>query len=269
MLNKKNISLCLLVLFSIGELKAQERSKDTLFFNIDKYYTLSPTITANLSEQTYPERLEFEKEQMKQTKTNGYIFFVGDGYLIKGLKPKKILSIKDYIENRKFYFDGKYNKIIDKEKLKDSLTNKYTIFFVNGDEFIQPRFLEYSSYYPIRDGENIITNKIKDTLFFKLDNNYIFKPSSKSASFLLKDSHDVTYGGFYFETVQTLNNLSPKEILSLEKYVRSSKSYDDNRKEKLNDYKLWEHFNNYVVVLVEEALGKKKYIEVASMYAIE
>jgi hypothetical protein len=36
-------------------------------------------------------------------------FFVGDGYLTKGLKPKKS-SIKDYIENRKFYLDGKYNQ---------------------------------------------------------------------------------------------------------------------------------------------------------------
>jgi hypothetical protein len=44
------------------------------------------------------------------------IFFVGDGYLTKGLK--KILSIKDYIENRKFYLDGKYNRIIDEWKLK-------------------------------------------------------------------------------------------------------------------------------------------------------
>jgi hypothetical protein len=37
----------------------------------------------------------------------------------KGLNQKKILSIKDYIENRKFYCDGKHNQIIDKWKLKE------------------------------------------------------------------------------------------------------------------------------------------------------
>jgi hypothetical protein len=36
----------------------------------------------------------------------------------KRAKAKKI-SIKDYIENRKFYCDGKHNQIIDKWKLKD------------------------------------------------------------------------------------------------------------------------------------------------------
>jgi hypothetical protein len=33
---------------------------------------------------------------------------------------------------------------------------------------------------------------------------------------------------FYFETVQIVNNLEPKEILSLEKILRSSKFYNEN-----------------------------------------
>jgi hypothetical protein len=156
---KIHISLLILSFFSITILTAQKKNKDTLFFNIDKYYIISPTIIPNLSNQTYSERLEREKQQMNHTKTNGYIFFVGDGFLTKGLKPKKILSIKDYIENRKFYLDGKYNQIIDKWKLKDSLTDKYILYFVNGDEFIRPRDLVYFSYYPIREGKNVITNK--------------------------------------------------------------------------------------------------------------
>ncbi|KIA98940.1 hypothetical protein OA93_06875 [Flavobacterium sp. KMS] len=266
---KKYISLFILILFSISGLKAQERKKDTLFFNIDKYYTISPTITPNLSKQIYAERIEFEKEQMKHTKTNGYIFFVGDGFLTKDLKPKKILSIKKYIENRKFYFDGKHNEMVDKWKLKDSLTEKYIIYFVNGNEFIQPRYLEYYSYYPIGKGENAVNNKIKDTLYFKLDNSYVYRPKDESKTFLLKDGHDTTNGGIYFETIRILNGLKPKEIFSLEKFVRSSKFYDDNKKVKLNDYELYGYFNNYVLVLVEEAFGGKKYVEVEPMYAIE
>jgi hypothetical protein len=63
---------------------------------------------------------------------------------------------------------------------------------------------------------------------------------------------------------QIVNNLEPKEILSLENFLRSSKFYN----EKLNDYQLWEYFN-YVVVLVEGVLDKKKYIQVKSGFEIE
>jgi hypothetical protein len=49
------------------------------------------------------------------------------------------------------------------------------------------------------------------------------------------------------------------------KILRSSKFYN----EKLNDYQLWEYFNNYVVVLVEGVLDKKKYIQVKSGFEIE
>lgn len=263
-------SCILIIILSVCSiLKAQEKQKDTLFFSIDKYYTVSPTVVPNLSSRTYPESIEFEKEQKKHTNTNGYIFFVGDGFLTKGLKPKKIHSIKDYIENRKFYLDGTYNKIIDKWKLKDSLTDKYKIFFVNGSEFIQPRHLVYLSYYPIRKGKNGISNKTKDSLFFKLDNDYVYQPKHKSKTFLLKDSHDVNYGTFYFERVQTLNNLKPKSILSLDKFVQTSSFYNKTKKEKLDDYGLSEHLNQYVCFLVKENGKKTEYIQVQSGFVIE
>jgi hypothetical protein len=74
--------LVIIALFFLT-LKAQ-KSKDTLFFSINKYYTVSPTLVSNLSDRTYTESIEFGKEQKKRTKTNGYIFFVGDGFLTKG-----------------------------------------------------------------------------------------------------------------------------------------------------------------------------------------
>lgn len=256
----KTALLLLLFLSSNPILKAQERKKDTLYFNIDKYYTISHTIIPNLSKQTYSERLEFNKQQMNHTKTNGYVFFVGDDFLIKGLKPKKILSIKDYIENRKFYFDGKYNQIIDKWKLKDSLTNKYTLFFVNGQEFIKPKHLEYFSYYPIRDGENVITNKIKDTLFFKLDNKYVYESKYEPKSFLIKDSNGSEI--FFFKSIENVKNVKPTEILSLKKIIRSAKFYHKNKKQKLNNYELSVFFDAYVVFLVEKTKNKTEYVHV-------
>lgn len=268
---KKHISLLLLTFFSIAVLKAQGRKKDTLFFSIDNYYTISPTITPNLSNQTYPEWLVVLKQQMNHTKTNGYIYFVGDGFLTTDLKPKKILSIKEYIENRKFYFDGKYNQIIDKWKLKDSLTDKYTIYFVNGNEFIKPRYLEYYSYYPIREGENVINNQIKDTLFFKLDNSYVYESKYVSKNYLLRDSSGSNNGTFFFQEVKAKNNqkIKPEEILSLENFVRSSRFYEKNKQRKLNDDNLAHFFNNYVVFLEKNTSEKTEYIQVVAGIAIE
>jgi hypothetical protein len=268
---KKHISLLLLTFFSIAVLKAQEKKKDALFFSIDKYYTISPTIIPNLSKQSYSEHEIVKKQQMNHTKTNGYVFFVGNGFLTKDLKPKKILSIKKYIENRKFYFDGKHNQIIDKWKLKDSLTEKYTIYFINGNEFIQPRYIEYYSYYPIGKGENAVNNKIKDTLFFELDNSYVYQSKTVNKEYFIKDSSGSNNGTFFFQEIQAKNNqkIKPEEILSLENFVRSSKFFDKNKQRKLNDDNLAHFFSNYVVFLVEDNLDTTKYIQVKSSIMIE
>ncbi|MEO8237434.1 MAG: hypothetical protein ABI576_04940 [Flavobacterium sp.] len=264
---KTFILIILLSLFPLILLKAQEKEKDTLFFSIDKYYTISPTITPNMSKQTYPELVEAHKRQMKQTQTNGYIYFIGNGYLTKNLKPKKILSIKDYIENRKFYFDGTHNKIIDKQKLEDSLISKYKIFFVNGNEFIQSRYLEYRSYYPLRDKDwNVIENKVKDTLFFRLDNEFINRNDKIPNQFYLKDS---SYSAFYLEKIQSLNKLTAKRILSLDFFLKRLNFYNKGKTQELNDSNLWEYFNNYVIFLVEDNSKKTEYIQVRPSFAIE
>ena len=265
---KTHIFIITFSFFFMNLLKAQEKDKDTLFFNIDKYYTISPTISANSLHQTYEKQVEAEKEQMSHTKTNGYIFFVGNGYLTKGLKPKKILSIKDYLENRKFYFDGIHNKIIDKWKLKDSLTNKYIIYFVYGDEFIQPRYLEYKSYYPLRDKNwNIINNEVTDTLFFKFDSKYINTYVEIPNHFYLNDSSGSSNGTFFFQKGKSISDLKPKEVLSLKGFVRSSRFYEENKKQKLNDLELSEFLNNYIIFLVNDK--KKEYIQVSCGYQIE
>lgn len=257
---KTHISLLILSFFSTIALTAQDKSKDTLFFSVDKYYTISPTITPNLSNQNYSDNMELEKQRMIHTKTNGYIYFVGDGFLTKGLNPKQVLSIKDYIENRKFYFDGKYNQIIDPLKLKDSLTDSYTIYFVNGNEFIHPRYLEYHTYNPIGTRENDISNKVKDTLFFKLDNNYVYQSKYEPKSYFLKDSKGNEI--FYFKEIELVKHLKTNEILSLKKTIRSSRFYDKTKVQKLNNYKLGIYFNNYVIFLVKKKNNVTEYIRV-------
>ncbi|KUJ60868.1 hypothetical protein AR687_15800 [Flavobacteriaceae bacterium CRH] len=246
-------------------LKAQEKERDTIFFSIDKYYTISPTITPNLTNKTYLEIVEFQKQLMSYTKTNGYIYFIGDGILTKGLKPKKVLSIKDYVENRKFYLDGKYNKIIDDGKLKDSLTDKYKIFFVNGDEFISPRVLEYYSYYPIREGDKVIQNKIKDTLFFKLDNDYVYESKYAPKVYLINENIESSEV-FSLRELEKINSLKSKKILSFRDYVKSSRFYNENRTTKLNKIYFMKYLEDYIIFLVN---NKNEYIKVEPSVIIE
>lgn len=257
------------LLFTSFIVKAQEVDKDTLYFSIDNHYTISPTIIPNLASKTFWEKVDYEKQLIKQTKTNGYVFFIGNGLLTKGLKPKKILSIKEYIENRKFYLDGKYNKIIDTGKLKDSLTDKYKIFFVNNDEFISPRELTYYSYYPIREGDNLIENKIKDTLFFQLDTDYFRQHVEMPKQYYIGDGSPGSDGSFFFNEISFVNNLNAKEVLSLKYFIQSSRFYDKNKKQKLDDLKLFDYFKNYVIFLVSGNNKKAKYIKVEPGFEIE
>lgn len=262
---KKQIFIAIILLFT-NHFNAQEKTKDTLFFGTDRFYTVSPTLNPELLHQTYAELEETHKEQLKQTGTNGYIYFTGKVNPAIPLKSHKVLSIKDYIENRKFYFDGIHNKIIDKWKLEDSLTKKYKILFVNGGEIIESDVVNYSSYYPIGKGDDAIVNTVKDTLFFRLDTPYIQTFPEIPNHFYISDSKG-SNGSFYFSKVKVYKNLKSKEVKSLQKFVRASRFYDKNKAAKLNDYRLWEYFNNYVVFLVNEK--KKEFTEVTSGYEIE
>lgn len=256
--------------FAIYCITSMAQKKDSLFFAVDKYYTKSPTIEPNFYKNlTYPKFVENNKNQMVHTKTNGYIFFIGNGILIKGLKPKKILSLKDYIENKKFYHDGKQNQIVDTWKLKDSLTDKYEVFFVNGDEFIQPRILEYHSFYPLKDGDRSISNPIKDTLYFKLDNNYITKSEHDLDIFYLEDSGksgDVT---FLFRKMKSAKNMKYDKLLDAKEFIHSSRFYDYSKKNKLKDFDLMNYLNNYVIYLVNKKEEEIEFIEVNPSSEIE
>lgn len=67
----------------------------------------------------------------------------------------------------------------------------------------------------------------KDTLFFKLDNSYVYESKYAPKEYLLKDSNSDEK--FFFKGVKKVNNLKPKEILCLKKFIRSSKFYDKTK----------------------------------------
>lgn len=80
----------------------------------------------------------------------------------------------------------------------------------------------------------------KDTLYFKLDEKYIFASKYDKNFYLLEDSSDVGRGTFLFQIIGNESSKNPREVLCLKKYVRASKYYDKHKKVKLNDYRLWE-----------------------------
>lgn len=265
------IYLLFITSFTFICLTAQVKEKDTLFFNVDKYYTISPSTKLQKTNETYYKRLAFEKMQIKQTNTDGYIYFTDDSLSTKEIKPKNILSIKEYIENKKFYHDGSHNKIVDKWKLKDSLTDKYVIFFVDGNELIKSKDLEYISYYPIQKDLKIIENRRKDTLFFKLDNKYIYEPEHCTPKrYLLKDGGKSDTGTFFFEEfdVQTRPRFKSKKILDLENYIHSTRFYN-NDLQTIEDLNLSDFFSNYVVFLFKDTDNKDDYIQIKSYVTIE
>lgn len=269
---KKTILFKIFYLLVVTTIHAQEKPKDTLFFALEKYYTISPTITPNISNQKYLEWHKTTDEQMKHVGTNGYIYFIGNGFLNTGLKPKKIQSIKDYIENKKFYMDGKYNNVIDAYKLNDSLLGKYIIFFVNGGEFIQPRSIEYKTFYPRRNqnGEFIANPNVKkDTLYFNFDNKYVMPSKHTKNRIVLNENICQGGGAFYFEEKQKMANLpSPGQFLDLKNYIQSSQFYESKNKS-FQCVGFSYYIDNYVVIFVRKEEGKVEFIKVQAQYVIE
>ncbi|RXP60877.1 hypothetical protein EC396_04280 [Lutibacter sp. HS1-25] len=103
----------------------------------------------------------------------------------------------------------------------------------------------------------------KDTLFFKFDRNYILGAKDGSDDFLLADSN--SDGTFYFERKETTYNLKSKKVKCLKKFIHNSEFYRKKNHRKLNDFRLYEYFEKYVVFLV----NKNEYIHVESRFEIE
>lgn len=259
----KNFILLAFSMFFFAFISKAQEKKDTLFFSFDKHYT----ILSNNTSWSYSDWIKITKEQMDQTKTNGYVV-VSHGSPVKDLKPKKVLSIKEYIESRKFYFDGKYNNIVDKRKLKNILTDKYIIFFVKENEYIEAKNLEYVSFYPRRDKDwYVIQNPIKDTLFFKIDNNkYVYEDKLFPEEYFVREKS--TEGGFFLKEIKKYGDLKKKDILNLKEFIQSSEMYN-KRNKMFNTHELSEYLSNYVVFLLKKENNETRYIEVLPGYAVE
>lgn len=102
--------------------------------------------------------------------------------------------------------------------------------------------------------------KIKDTLYFDLDNSYIYESKYVPNKFLLKDKN--SNEEIYFVATKIEYNLTPKSILCLKKFIRVPQYYSDKKKEKLDNYKLLNFLTSSTVYLVRKKNDKFEYINV-------
>jgi len=109
----------------------------------------------------------------------------------------------------------------------------------------------------------------KDTLYFKLDGEYVNQSLYVPNSYLLEDTIGHHSGIFYFQATDTLFYLKPKKVLCLKEFVRSSKFYNKHNTKKLDDYRLWEYLDRYQVFLIKEDENKTYYLDVYASFVIE
>ncbi|MEE9361240.1 MAG: hypothetical protein V3U92_01430 [Cellulophaga sp.] len=246
----------------------QVKKKDTLYFKYDKNYTIDGDQYVNM---TYAQFAADRILDMPETQTDGYIYFLKKKIFLN-LRPKQVLSIKEYLERRVFYYEGKYNKIINKWKLKELLLESNIIFLVKDKEFIKPKYIGYNSYYPIGKGEEAIDKRIKDTLFFNLSGKQLYESPYVPDHYLIRNVTLEGEGSFFFEKIRVVDNINIKTnpILCAQEYIRNTIFYKEQKKVLLSDYELMEYFdNNYIIFLVKKTQDRREFIQVRANFTIE
>lgn len=102
--------------------------------------------------------------------------------------------------------------------------------------------------------------KIKDTLFFKIDNSYLLETKNIPKTFFLKDGNKSEE--FCFSELAISHNLKPTKVLDLKYFIRNSKFYLNKGSRKLDNWKLVKYFSDYQIFLVREKENETDYIKV-------
>lgn len=253
----KNFILLVSLFFFICSY-SQEQIKDTLFFKYDKNYMFF--YADNKKYKDYKELESVLIKNMNITKTEGY-FTLNEIDTLYNLNPKKIYSLKEYVEKRKFYYDGSYGRVINSNILRREIFNKYNVFIVHGNNFIKIRQHPYedfySSYYPIRYHKNEkYPKQKKDTLFIKYNNGLLKKykhPIDNYNYYLIKDSG--TCGTISFEEKQVYLDLKAKNVYCLKEIIKKAKAYHTKNKYKtgkIDDCNLANYLGKYTLFFVDE-----------------
>ncbi len=107
--------------------------------------------------------------------------------------------------------------------------------------------------------------QVKDTLFFKFDENYIMPALGlgNENHFIIKDSNNEET--FFFKKDAEYKALKYKKKISIKKYIRKSEYYNRASNRKLNNLRLMQHLEKYIVFLIKDEV----FIKVTPGVAIE
>jgi len=253
---KQNMKVFTLLLFVSSTLFGQVQKKDTLYFNYDVHYIL---FSNNYENYSYKEFEQKVTENIKWTGTEGYFLFKKSD-TIYNLQPNKVHSLKGYVEQRKFYYPGKYSRTVNNTLLNNELFNKHIIFIVdNNNRFIKirqnPYGHYYNSFYPIKfSSEKLIQKPLRDTIFLKYDEEILSRKKNPNENefYYLIDGFASKSELTYFAEKEVYQKLQPKNIKNLQEIINKIKK--DNNKNKVRNSDLQNYFSNagYVIFIVKD-----------------
>jgi hypothetical protein len=100
----------------------------------------------------------------------------------------------------------------------------------------------------------------KDTLYFKIDNSYLFENKNIPKTFFIEDGNGHTE--FCFQEAEILFDLKPIRVLDLKYFIRNSKFFINQEKTALDIKGLIDFMKNYEIILIRESDKKTEYIKV-------
>lgn len=100
----------------------------------------------------------------------------------------------------------------------------------------------------------------KDTLYFQIDNSYLFENKNIPKFFFIEDGNGHTE--FCFQEAEILFDLKPIQVLDLKYFIKNSKFFINQGKIALDIKGLVDFMKNYEIILIRESDKKTEYIKV-------
>ncbi|WP_037373820.1 hypothetical protein [Salinimicrobium xinjiangense] len=115
--------------------------------------------------------------------------------------------------------------------------------------------------------------KFKDTIFFELDESYFLKGRYDENLLYIKDAlkDEGSSETFLFKIMERRSDIAPpKKIENFQQYIRNSDFFNEEKKvNKLRDYRLASHLQNFTIYLVDYNCEPPKYFRVYPLTEIE
>lgn len=112
---------------------------------------------------------------------------------------------------------------------------------------------------------NVKDKPVKDTIFFKIDENYLQPGKYNKDQYYITDAlkDNGSSEVFFFQIINNNLKLKPRDIMDLKDFIRKSDYYYSNRKtNKLDDFGLASYLEKYKIYLVDSSCNQLEILEV-------